>query len=402
MAALTLAVVLSGVVVETSSAQAQTYQESTLFTFADCSMEGCYANQSLIRDAAGNLYGTNERGGPNNSLGTVFKLDTSDMLTVLYAFTGNTDGWIPNPGLVMDKAGNLYGTTQQGGAGSCFGGCGAVFKVNKDGKETVLYSFGGGKDGMIPMAGVVMDAVGNLYGTTLAGGDQRSYGTVFKISKSGKETVLHRFTGGGDGGSPYGSLILDDEENLYGTTSAGGTGCSGGCGTVFMMNKTGRETVLHRFHGRDDGDAPFDSLVRDTKGNLYGTTVGGGTYGFGTVFKVSKVGKEVILYSFPGTNDDGYPYSGLVRDKAGNLYGATYYGGMNNCNDESGYSGCGTIFKVDPSGKGTLLYSFTGGTDGAYPSYGNLLLDASGNLYGATYGDPGDDSGASLVFKLTP
>jgi uncharacterized repeat protein (TIGR03803 family) len=401
-AALALAVVFGLGVVATPPARAQTYKESTFFTFADCLSEGCRANQSLIRDAAGNLYGTTYAGGAGG-WGTVFKLDVRGTETVLYGFTGNADGGDPSPGLVPDNAGNFYGTTRVGGAY----GYGTVFRVSENGKETVLHSFGKGTDGYLPLAGLVMDSAGNLYGTTVSGGfgEQNGYGTVFKLSKSGKETVLHRFTGNGDGGNPWtATLILDDEGNLYGTTSVGGTGpCLGGCGTVFKMSKQGHETVLHSFAGNfTDGIAPLAGVVRDAKGNLYGTTSGNGPNGNGIVFKVTKGGMETVLYSFTGAfnGDDGAsPYSGLVRDKAGNLYGATYYGGLNQCDDGNGVAGCGTIFRLDTKGKETVLYRFAGGTDGAYPSYGNLLRGAKGNLYGVTYGQSGN---ASLIFKLTP
>jgi uncharacterized repeat protein (TIGR03803 family) len=403
-----LSVVFALAVIAGSLAQAQTYQESTLFTFSSCSSDGCEANQSLLQDAAGNLYGTTERGGPNGSFGTVFKLDTSGNETVLYAFTGQADGGFPNPGLAMDKTGNLYGTTQTGGTASC--NCGTVFKVSKGGKETVLHSSAAGTDGSWPLyAGLVMDAAGNFYGTTTGGGSSAcggsGCGTVFKVSTRGRETVLYRFKGGSDGEFPSAGLALDKEGALYGTTSDGGVGpCELGCGTVFRVSKKGKETILHRFNTSkgNDGADPLGGTVQDTNGNLYGTTVYGGAYGNGTAFEVTKRGKETVLYSFTGMNGDGVnPYSGLVRDRAGNLYGATYYGGINNnnCGIADGV-GCGTIFKLDKNGKETVLYSFTGGTDGANPGFGNLLRNAHGNLYGATFG--GQASSDCLVFKLTP
>jgi uncharacterized repeat protein (TIGR03803 family) len=402
-AVLALAVVFELAVTASSLAQAQTYSETTLFVFSNCSLDGCWANMSLLPDAAGNLYGTTMRGGSNGGLGTVFEIDSAGTEIVLYGFTGNADGSEPNPGLVADKAGNFYGTTLFGGGS----GQGTVFKVSKQGKETVLMSFDG-KNGSVPAAGLVVDAAGNLYGTTTAGGynGENGYGTVFKVSNSGKETLLYQFRGGSDGRAPGGPLIRDDKGNLYGTTVAGGASGNCDCGTVFKLSppkKSGgrwTERVLHIFDAHDgqDGSEPYAGLVRDVDGNLYGTTAYGGTYGYGTVFKLTKGGKETVLHSFSG-NDGENPYSGLVRDSSGNLYGAATYGGINNCNDENGDLGCGTVFKVDTHGKETVLYSFTGGTDGAYPLYGNLLRDAEGNLYGATCGCPGN---TSLIFKLVP
>ena len=268
-----------------------------------------------------------------------------------------------------------------------------MFKLDKTGKETVLYSFAGGSDGENPVAGLVWDAKGNLYGITSLGGAS-GYGTVFKLDKAGKETVLHSFTGpAGDGAEPMAGLTRDAKGNLYGTTVYGGSGtCKNGgldgCGTVFKLDKTSKETVLYSFPGTEsDGTYPDAGLVPDAAGNLYDTTFGGGASGAGTVFKLDKTGKETVLYSFDGA-DGANPVAGLVWDAKGNLYGTTY----------NGASGYGTVFKLEKTGKETVLHSFVG-TDGAHP-YAGLVRDAKGKLYGTTY--LGGSSDRGTVWKLTP
>jgi uncharacterized repeat protein (TIGR03803 family) len=227
--------------------------------------------------------------------------------TLLYTFTGGADGGDPIGGLIMDAQGNLYGTTAEGGNLACLQGCGTVFKLDTRGNETVLYSFiGTGGDGYFPSATLVQDVQGNLYGTTQVGGAY-GYGTVFKVNPSGSETVLYSFSGAGDGGDPnFAGLVTDNQGNLYGTTYFGGTY---GYGTVFKLDSTDVETVLSSFTGvGGDGAGPSGGLVRDAQGNLYGTTesggANGGTFGYGTVFKVDTTGKETVLHSFNG--NDGY------------------------------------------------------------------------------------------------
>jgi len=260
--------------------------------------------------------------------------------------------------------------------------------VHKSGKETVLYSFSNTPDGATPEAGLVRDAGGNLYGMTFSGGSSTD-GTVFKLNKAGKETVLHSFTGDPDGSAPFDGLVRDKDGNLYGVTELGG---NSNAGTVLKLDNTGTETVLYSFTGAPDGAYPgYGYLWRDAAADLYGATLEGGAYGYGTVFKLDKTGKETVLYSFTGTGGDGlWPSAGVVQDVKGNLYGTTYLGGA---------SGYGTIFKVDKTGKETVLHSFAYETDGEFPVC-DLLLDAKGNLYGtATYG--GSD-GYGTVFELTP
>ncbi|HEY6293676.1 MAG TPA: choice-of-anchor tandem repeat GloVer-containing protein, partial [Terriglobia bacterium] len=336
---------------------------------------------------------------------------------VLYSFTGGTDGANPYAGLVRDAAGNLYGTTYEGGAHSA----GTVFEVSARGRESVLYSFTGGTDGAYPVAGLVRDAAGNLYGTALAGGDlncsARGFsgcGTVFEVSAGGTESVLHSFTGAPDGSGPYAGLVRDAAGNLYGTTYDGGDlncGAPYGCGTVFEVSAGGTESVLYSFTGGTDGASPAAGLVRDAAGNLYGTTGGGGhlncsffgNSGCGTVFEVSAGGTESVRYTFTGADGDGaIPLAGLARDAAGNLYGTTPYGGDLNCNSPDG---CGTVFEVSAGGTERVLHIFTGGADGGNPAAG-LVRDAAGNLYGTTlYGGDLNCSnfglGCGTVFEVS-
>jgi uncharacterized repeat protein (TIGR03803 family) len=224
-----------------------------------------------------NFYGTAINGGTSN-FGCVFKLDSTGAETILYNFNGPPGPSAVMSGLVLDTMGDLYGTSAFGGSYNY----GTIYKLDTTGAVTVLYSFTGGADGATPEAGLVQDAGGNFYGTTSAGGAYNS-GTVFELDTSGKETVLYTFTGGADGKSPFAGLILDPAGNLYGTTVNGGTL---NWGTVFMVAPSGRKIVLHSFAGGTDGIYPYASVIRDSAGNLYGTTQQGGIYGYGTVFRV--------------------------------------------------------------------------------------------------------------------
>jgi uncharacterized repeat protein (TIGR03803 family) len=373
--ALTLALITS------CSAQQQTY--SLLFSFGG--NNGDYPNV-LIRDGAGNLYGTTQY-GTQNGWGTVFKIDPTGEATVLYTFQGQTDGGNPEVGLVMDSAGNVYGTTYQGGQLSgCLQvttGCGVVFKLDPTGKESVLYTFTGASDGANPHGSLILDSAGNLYGTTLYGGNSNS-GTVFKVDPTGHETVLYSFTGGADGGNPQAGLVMDQSGNLYGTTELGGTYLKG---TVFEISAAGSETVLHTFAGAPDGAYPQSGLILDSAGNLYGTTFQGGepsacyAAGCGVVFKLDSSGNETVLYTFTGAADGANPEGGVALDAAGNLYGTTYQGGISSACSSAG---CGVVFKLDATGNQTVLHSFAGPkTDGANPTSG-VIVDSQGNLYGTT------------------
>jgi len=358
----------------------QSYTQRVLYGFAGGS-DGATPLAGLVRDSSGHLYGTTYGGGTYGS-GTVFDISLGGVERVLYSFTGGADGGNPQADLIRDTANNLFGTTAGGGAHNY----GTVFEVSVGGVETVLHSFTGtGGDGAYPFAGLVRDATGNLYSTTVGGGIH-SAGTVFKVDKAGTETVLYSFTGGVDGLNPFAGLVLDAAGNLYGTTKYGGTS---GAGTVFKVDTTGKETVLHNFLGGADGQYPSAGLVLDAAGNLYSTTVGGGTSGDGTVYKVDPTGKHTVLHSFRGGADGAYPYAGLIQDAVGNLYGTTSYGGA---------SDAGTVYKVYLKGKETILYSFKGGANGISPQ-ADLVKDEAGDLYGTT--KYGGAFGAGMVFELS-
>lgn len=362
--------------------------------------DGALPEAGLARDAAGNLYGTTFYG--SNGSGTVFKLDTAGKKTVFHAFTGGGDGASPTGDLIIDSAGNLYGTTTGGTSSD-----GTIFKLDKNGQETVLLRFSG-DDGASPTGRLLRDRAGNIYGTTTVGGDRgcndgKGCGIVFKLDKNGAATTLHQFTGTPDGAFPMAGLVQDADGTLYGTTSAGGDGtCL--CGTVFKVDTSSNETVLHRFTGSavgGDGAQPLAGLVRNAKGNLYGTTSTGGANNKGTVFKLDTAGAETVLYSFTGGTDGATPQAGLIQDAAGNFYGTTSQG-AGGCPDQ----GCGTVFKLDATGKETTLHVFVGGKDGEH-STADLIRDLSGTFYGTTQfggGDPGGrcGGGCGTVFKIHP
>ena len=397
---LALAVLVSTIV--TGLLQAQTFNESVLYSFTG-SPDGSGPVGDLVRDAQGNLYGTTAGGGTFNT-GAIFKLDACGTETIAYSFTGNNgDGAAPTAGLVLDGQGNLYGTTVAGGGAA---GEGTIFRFNlTTGKQTVLYRFTGKVDGGRPLAGLIRDTKGVLYGTTSQGGNlndcsKLGCGTVFKVTITGTksvETVLYAFTGqAGDGEMPIARLLLDAHGNFYGTTRGGGE-FNGG--TVFKLDTTGKQTILHSFAEGSDGAEPQGGLVMDSKGNLYGTTTYfggtgclGGGFGCGTVFKVDNAGTESVFYTFAGYPSDGAnPCADLIIDPQGNLYGTTEYGGDSNW---------GTAFKVNTSGRETLLYSFTEGILGGGPKAG-LTRDSHGNLYGANSGGAQEDYNG-FIFELTP
>ena len=330
--------------------------------------------------------------------------------TVLHSFDANgTDGYLPVSGLTIDHAGNLYGTTTYGGAyGSIsnFRSGGAAFKLKRNGGvwvEQILHNFGNGTDGEFPFSCLILDASGNLYGVT-DGGGTFAYGTAFMLKgTAGQERELHDFGGvNADGRGPIADLIFDASGNLYGTTGGGGTD---GVGTVFELRPRAEgEKVLYSFPmNKKQGRYPNGSLVFDASGNLYGTTMYGGAYDSGTVFKLKRSGEnwtEEVIYVFNYQDSGGsQPAAGLVIDAAGNLYGTTYFGNGTGC----GGGGCGTAFELMPSAGGgwteKVLHSFGNGMDG-YGPYGRLVFDSSGNLYGNTlYG------GAYVwgtIFRLTP
>ena len=363
--------------------------EVTLFSFGEVYPRGLNPWGGLTRDAEGNFYGT--AGGGKDGAGLVFKLDKAGHKSVLYTFTGGADGGGPTGVLMRDSAGNLYGATSGGGSA----GGGVVFKVDTTGLESVVYNFTGGADGGSPSGGVVSDSAGNLYGTTCCGGSTGS-GVVYKIDTTGQETALYSFTGGADGAYPGGGVILDSAGNLYGTTCCAGGPAWGG--TVFMVDPAGNETTLYTFNCAADGCNPNAGLTRDSAGNLYGTTAYGGAPGAGNVFKLDTSGNETSLYSFTGGPDGGYPASGVILDRAGNLYGTTANGGNTSASNCGYYGpGCGVVYRVSPAGDESVLYTFTGGTDGNFPNAG-LARDSAGDLYGTTVN--GGAAGNGVVFKV--
>lgn len=350
---------------------------TVLYSFSG-GVDGYYPQAGLIRDQAGNLYGTANYGG-TLGMGVVYRLDITNQETTLYNFTGGTDGMGPSGGVIRDLAGNLYGTASGGTTGN-----GVVFKLAPSGKETPLYSFQGGMDGTIPCGGLILDAAGILCGST-AGGGPANAGVIYKLDRAGMETVIYGFPSGADGMWPTAGVIRDSAGNLYGTTPKGGPA---NAGVVYRVDAAGHETVLYSFQGGSDGANSFGSLVRDPAGNLYGTTQNGGTASLGVVFKLDTSGHETVLHQFGGT-DGAAPASGVILDSAGNLYGTTTAGG----------DGWGLVYKLDVTGQETVLYKFTGGADGGVP-IAALIRDAAGNLYGtANNGGPG---GAGVVYKIDP
>jgi len=397
---LAIALLLTAAILAPRPVQAQTF--TVLYSFTGGS-DGKWPYSRLIQDSAGNLYGTASAGGLNctnpDGCGTVFKLAPNGTFTVLHSFTDNSDGGGPLAGVIRDAAGNLYGTTNYGPGAS---GVGTVFKLNSSNKETVLHAFTGAPDGASPSAPVVRDAAGNLYGTAQGGGAGND-GVVFKWNAvTGKETILHTFTGGADGANPGAGLLLDQAGRaLYGETIQGGNStCSGnfnsGCGTAFKLTANGMENYDFPGTGQQ-GEEPLGGLIRDAQGNFYGTTFYGGAGGYGSVFKIDAAGKETVLYSFTAQADGAWPSAGLVLDAAGNLYGTTYERGNASCN---GGGGCGTLFEITSGGQFTVVHTFMGEpSDGNGPT-ATLLRDSTGNLYGTTVSGGTDNDG--VVFKLTP
>jgi len=396
-------------------AQAQNYKFKVLHTFQG--KDGALPYNHLTLDAAGNIYGTTSVGGMGKGVcnafggcGTAFKLDKNGGQVWLHSFTGK-NGMQPLAGLTPGDAGTLYGTTYLGGDTGCYQyGCGTVFKLDRTGKEKMLYEFTGAADGRFPEPLLTRDAEGNLYGTTYVG-----TGNIFKIDSAGKLTVLYQFTGGSDGCFPAPGVILDAAGNLYGVAIQGGSAfCNSGYGTAFMLDKKGNLRVLHTFGG-SDGAYPNSLPLLDPAGNLYGTTNAGGNSGCGngcgTVYELSPQSDgtwtENVLYDFcslEGCADGWEPDGPLVRDRSGDIFGTTDSGGNSN---ECGGDGCGVVFKLEAGGKEQVLHTFTGGKDGARPPCG-VTIDTAGNLYGVTQdgGNPScplnEEQGCGVVFKITP
>jgi uncharacterized repeat protein (TIGR03803 family) len=359
----------------------------------------------FISDAKGNLYAATAAGG-TYSAGTVFMLSPAGKETVLYEFTGsNGDGNGPHGRLAFDAKGNIYGTTQGGGTN----GTRTVYRLSpKSGggwTEKVIYNFSAtGADGTAPSAGMTIAADGTMYSTTPDGGAFEA-GTVFslkKTSKGWKQTVIQNLNGSSNGGFPYEGLMMDTAGNLYGAAPTGG---ASGQGVIYRLSLTKKgwvETVLHSFTGQNGDGAGlyWIDLISDKSGNIYGATSFGGTNGTGTVWELvysetKKTYSESILYEFgaSGSGDGNNPYGGLAMDTKGNLYGTTLYGGPSNI---------GTFYKLTRQGKTwkeTILHSFVGANDGNEPT-GNPYIDATGRLYGMT--QTGGKSNLGIVYRITP
>jgi uncharacterized repeat protein (TIGR03803 family) len=379
--------------------------------------DGAIPDGRLVKDAAGNFYGTTGFGGAFGS-GSIYELRAEGGERILYSFTGGVDGWGPGGRMIRDGSGVLVGTAAGGGGegGNCGGinGCGVVWVLSPGGKLQVLYSFTGGADGAGPAGGLVPGPNGVFYGTTTMGGStagpceaqsvsQFGCGVVFQIGRDGTYTVLHTFTGGADGQWPVAALAKDASGNLYGTTLYGGGSTSAactseqpsGCGVVFKIDKSGHYSVLYTFNGTPDAGWPLESaLTLDAAGNLYGTTSGGGASKWGTVYQISATGTESVLYSFTGGADGAIPRSGLIRDGRGTLYGTASFGPISST-AECTAATCGVVFKLTLSGTETVLYKFPG----RYLPVGDLLLN-QGYLYGTTMGGGSQNDG--VVFKIKP
>jgi uncharacterized repeat protein (TIGR03803 family) len=384
---------------------AQASTEKVIYSFGS-GKDGSGPVSSLIFDTAGNLYGTTASGGAQND-GTVFELTPGSggkwTESIIHSFTGGKDGLTPLGNLIMDAAGNLYGTTSRGaqGGGTVFiliPGAGGKWKLK------VLHTFHGTTGGS-PSAGLIFDTAGSLYGTTAEGGGQEA-GTVFQLTPGTNGTwtfkTIHSFnTNGHDGTTPLAALTLDGAGNLYGTTSAGGSQRDG---VVFQLtpgsNGKWTETILHTFdpaNGRD-GAEPVAPIIIGANGDLFGTTVTGGKNRFyGVVFELTLNSKgnweESILHAFADGNDGGEPNAGLTLDADGNLYGTASSGG----------AAGGVVFKetLQTNGKWkySIAHSFKNGTDGLRP-YSGLILDAAGNLYGTT--KQGGSNSLGTVFLVKP
>lgn len=384
-------------------ASAQTFSLLYTFDFTD----GSAPNGGLIFDSAGNFYGTTQFGGSYNR-GIIFELNSTGQETILYTFTGSTDGGIPIGRLIRDDQGNLYGITSLGGDPAC--SCGTVFQLTPTGSLNVLHAFLGGTDGAQNQGQAELGLVmikGDLYGSASFGGvsgcdGSLGCGVLFKVTLAGVETVLYRFTAQADGGFPQ-DLINDEAGNIYGAT--GGSYMPGNGGTLFKLDTTTNSlTTLYTFPEGAKGTSPRWRLLRSGKGVFYGVTQFGGntttctlgTAGCGVAFSVNAQGTEQVLHTFGETAGDGEEPSGGLLDAAGNGYGTTFYGGIVN---STCTFGCGVVYRGNVGGNYSVIHSFTGAADGFNPA-GPLAKDSSGNIYGATI--DGGSGGNGVIYKITP
>ncbi len=409
-------------------------QETVVHSFG-VAFDGGLPHGQLTFDSHGNLFGVTQQGGEHAG-GTVFELSPVAgrwQETVLYNFcsaTDCTDGNGPTGGVVIDAKGNLYGAAYSGGTT----GLGVLFELSPSPsgwKENVIYNFCSLKycaDGFYPNAQMIRDPEGNFYGTTTQGGTGggNGNGVVFKISRGAHgwtESVLYKFcqqTNCSDGSQPWAGLVRDAAGNLYGTTIQGGSGILNcdkfkeSCGVAYELSPGAggwTENVLYDFCSAvscADGGSPQASMIFDAKGNLYGTTEGGGNpacqvqaHGCGVVFELTPSGggwSESVLYTFLGSTDGGVSFAPLVLDSKGNLSGTTYQGGDLGCGSGMG---CGVVFKLSPvSGGGwkeSVPHEFTGGSDGTFPE-GGLTIDSAGHLFGTT--NLGGSNTFGVIFEL--
>lgn len=380
-------------------------------------LNGGYPQSSVAVDPQGNIYGTADLAGANGA-GTVYDLTLQAgewAITVLFTFDLNSGG-NPLTGMLLDPAGNLYGTTSDGGPT----GKGSIFTLTHSPSGWAfqdIHDFAGNPDGDFPSGNMIFGRGNVIYGTTSGGGTgagcQFGCGTVFQLTRSQQgtwtETVLYSFQGGGDGSAPLGPMAIDKAGNLYGVTAVGGTGnCQNGCGTVFRLHPTNQGTwqkrTLLNFPGQQNGWWPVGGVAFDPAGNLYGvTSLGGDTScnppnGCGVVFKIDRSGQATVVHAFAHDGKDGMlPQAGVIAGPGGLIYGTTAEGGIDtNCE-----FGCGTVFAIDATGHETILYSFLGqfgGPDGAQPE-APLFWDHAGHLFGTTF--EGGTRFAGTVFALS-
>ena len=348
-----------------ASADAHGDRDLQLFYFSP----RCEPLAPLVRDPEGDLFGTTNQGGQAD-VGLVFKLSPSGTETILHSFLGGSDGANPYSGLLLWD-GNLYGTTYQGGASNA----GIVYEGQPvgDGDGSIQLQRRGGRRQSV--RGRDCGLGGNLYGTTYSGG-AFGYGTVYKLT-AGQETVLYSFTNGADGANPYAGVISDSAGNLYGTALYGGVAnCTYGCGVVYKLTPAGEQTVLHSFSSRNYGPGwPYAGVIRDSAGNLYGAASVGGDKDGGCVYEVSASGVFSVLYSFFINKGPAVPKGGLVRDSSGNFYGTA---------EEYNLTGLGAVYKLKPGGQVEVLYSFAGSGDDTYKGSMNagVILDSEGTCTG--------------------
>lgn len=387
------------------AAQAQSYTESTFYSFGSTSTDGTGPEGTVAIDKTGNLYGITLGGGSDKTVcpdgcGTIFKIDSAGNESTLYEFTSYVD---PRASLTIDAAGNLYGTASEGGNTSSVypQGLGFVFKLTTAGKYSVLHKFAASQlEGADPWGPVTLDANGNIYGTTLFGGDLSCLegagcGVVFEISAKGTYTILHSFSDSPDGAQPVGNLLRDGIGNIYGTTDTGGTY---GSGSMFKISAGGEESVVYSFCDRNgcEGGVSPAYLVRSAAGNFYGNALDGGATNYGTIFEVSSAGAGSLIYTFcpdgesSGCSTGDHPNGPMVIS-GGNLFGTTTAGA------DGGSTGAGVVYEMSTAGVDTVLYRFLDdGSTGRDPQ--GISMDSAGNLYGTATSGP---NGAGVVFKLT-